>query len=251
MTWTNIAGSVSLLGVAKVLSLQASELPASWSSDSTAGPCMAASFGTFAAGHCPLPPAVQQADNEKFARCLKVPISRVGMLTGSDEPGEPFTYSSSTFTGSGGSDTNPVAMAPSAQSYLSIEKSTPEERFDLAAFSAASFLGCYTILQKGATWALLKSLAVAGHLSLSSAPLHKLPISKIAGVTAVAYQDQLNFHSARFTGSIIYSMVILGAGPIEEVLDLQGSSAYPFPARLESKIVTDVERHLAGYAGRD
>ena len=81
----------------------------------------------------------QQATDDRFARCLGVPVSQVAMLAGNDEPGEPFSYSSSTYTAPGGSEAKINDSPPTAQSLLTIEKSAPVQKADLAAFSRASF----------------------------------------------------------------------------------------------------------------
>ena len=97
------ASTVALVATGKELVLQLSDLPRGWTSDGSAGPCMRGG-GTSdpSAPDCGSTPMLrQQASDDKFAKCLGLPVSHVSMLTWEDEPGEPFTYVSSTFTAPG------------------------------------------------------------------------------------------------------------------------------------------------------
>ena len=155
-----LAGSAqSPAAIARTLVLNASDVPAGWKSDGTEGRCIASGPGSDpGAPYCGSPPLPgEEATDARFARCVGVPLSHVSMWTGVDEPREPFTYSSSTYTARGGSRTNPTEEAPTALSNLTIESSTTSQRSDLEAFAKPSFPSCFKIEENGAVFQFVRS----------------------------------------------------------------------------------------------
>ncbi|HUC15267.1 MAG TPA: hypothetical protein VMS00_12510, partial [Acidimicrobiales bacterium] len=113
--------TTSPLIVAKQLALSGTDLPPGWTSDGQAGQCMAGKGSNPAAPYCgnaPLPG--WHATDEKFAACVGVPVSQIPLVAGEDEPGEPFTYSSSSYTAPARLGANPDFQS-SVQSALMIE----------------------------------------------------------------------------------------------------------------------------------
>lgn len=128
-TSTGPPGSANLRSVALVVSLSARDFPKGWRSNGDAGLCIASGPGskpgTPYCGNAPLPGMDQQSNDDTFAQCIGLPVSRVSMFTGNDEPGEPFTYSSSMFSPPGNtSGGSPDDEGVSAQSILTVEKSS-------------------------------------------------------------------------------------------------------------------------------
>ena len=103
-----------------------------------------------------------------------VPVAHVSMWTGLDEPGEPFTYSSSTYTAPGGSRINPTEEAATAVSNLTIESSTASQRSDLEAFVKPSFPACFKIEENGVTFQFIQSYAHLAHLKLSFGSVERI-----------------------------------------------------------------------------
>jgi len=168
------------------------------------------------------------------------------MLTGWDEPGEPFTYASSIYTAPGRGDT--TGLAPQALSYVTVERSSAWESADLTALSNRDVPTCFRIEQASPTWTIVKGVGSASHGSLSWTAFHQEPVKVVAGVNAVSYDSQFGIRTAKLTVYLTYSLVIMGAGPLEEGLVLQGSSEYPFPRVLATKIAGELEQPLAKLA---
>ena len=245
-----INGTKTAETIAKGLVLSAGDVPAGWTSDDSAGPCIASgpgsAPGTPYCGNPPLPG--EQATDERFARCVGVPISHVSMWTGVDEPGEPFTYSSSTYTAPGGSRTNPTDQAPTALSNLTIEGSAAFQRSDLEAFTKRSFPACFKIEENGVVFKFIRAYASSAHLKLSFEPLQRVTSPSVPGVNVVEYVQTLTFTSHAFSGASTYWMVLMGATNIEEYLELGGSSAYPLRAPIAEGIIGRLEARLAKFA---
>jgi len=250
-TATQLArGSVvhNSLAIATALSLSSKDLPAGWTSDGQGGRCIAGKASNPAAPYCGTTPLPGQMASEKaFARCVGVPIAHISMLIGQDELGEPFTYSSSTYTAPGGPGANPDLL-PQAQTYLSIEPSVAAQTTDLKAFSKAGFPRCFEIEESGPLFAVIKGFAHAldGHFSVG--PLKHVPIPSTSDVNSVGYYVVMDLRARSFSGSETLQMAIMGAGHIEEVLILQSWSNSPLPAKVSANIVIDLETGLTRFA---
>lgn len=168
------------------------------------------------------------------------------MLTGWDEPGEPFTYASSIYTAPGQGSTS--GLAPQAQSYVTMDGSSAWQRSDLAALARSDVAACFKIEQASPTWGLVKAIGSAAHGSLSWTPFRRMPAAVIVGVSAVAYQTAFGISTAKLTAYLSYSFVIMGAGRVEEALVFQGSSEYPVSGVLVRKISTELEQRLVNSA---
>ncbi len=142
--WLSLAGPVfaanttasptNLLAEAKSLAISAGDVPAGWTSDDQAGQCIAGADSDPSKPYCgntPIPS--EQAGDDRFAKCLGVPVSHISMITGADEPGEPLSYASSTYTAPGGPNANPDFL-PQVGSYVTIEPSRAAQVADLRAF---------------------------------------------------------------------------------------------------------------------
>lgn len=235
--------------IARVLVLNAGDVAAGWKSDGTEGQCIASGPGSDpGAPYCGSPPLLgEEATGARFAWCVGVPLSHVSMWTGVDEPGEPFTFSSSMYTAPDGSRTNPTEEAPTALSNLTIESSVASQRSDLEAFAKPVFPSCFKIEENGAVFQFVQSYAHLAHLKLSFGQLERVAAQPAPGVSLVEYQQVLSFTGPKLRGSDTYWMVLMGAANIEEYLELGGSSADPLPAPVAERIIGRVELRLANF----
>ena len=233
--------------VAKALVLNGTDLPSAWSSDHQQGECIDSTgntqVGAISCANQSFPG--QQATDDRFARCLGVPVSQVAMLSGNDEPGEPFSYSSSTYTAPGGSEAKINDSPPTAQSLLTIEKSASVQKADLAAFSRASFQACWKVEESGGGLAIVNLLSATFHAAVSVSFSRAQGLPAVAGVRVVGYQVNVAFKSAKASGIFQGLQVIIGDGQIEEVAELGGSGAYPFAPALADQVVLRFEKRLA------
>ena len=244
------AGSVvhNPLAIATALSLGRKDLPAGWTSDGQAARCIAGKGSNPAVPYCGATPIPgEQASDQAFARCVGVPLAQASMLVGQDEPGEPFTYSSSTFTAPGSPSANPDLL-PQAQTYLSIERSSAVESSDLKAFSKAGFPTCFKIAETGPLFDIIKGFAHALHGQFSVGPLLRVAIPSTIGVSSIGYYVVMKLRANTFAGSQTLCLVVMGASYIEEVLVLHSLSNSPLPVRVRGNIVTNLELGLARFA---
>ncbi len=238
--------STTPIAVARTLSLRASDLPAGWISDGNAGKCIAGASSDANVSDCRnTEPASEQATDRKFAKCVGIPVSHISMIVGEDEQGEPFTYASSSFTAPGAPGSDPELL-PRAQTYLTVEKSKVVQASDLAAFSKATFPDCFKIEESG-LFGGIGTLAEAEGGSFTIGPFHRVSTPLTRGVSAVGYETVLTISGRKFRGSDELSMIILGAAQIEEVLNLQSWSSFPFPTTSAEDVVSRLERRLNAF----
>ena len=236
----------ALLATAKELVLRLSDLSRGWTSDGMAGPCMqGGSSGPSApdCGNTPMPR--QQAAADKFAKCLGLPVSHVSMLTWDDEPGEPVTYVSSTFTAPGYS---PLYQTPTLASAVTIEPSIALQQRDIAAFSQPSFPRCFKTLEAWQMWAIAEQLGPTKHVSVAFGPMHRVPGKPAKGVAAIGYAVSFHLKSPKRNVSALFAWVILGAGRAEEVLKIISTSATPMPAAAVAMALGHLEDRIIAYA---
>lgn len=239
--------TTSPLIVAKQLALSSTDLPRGWASDDQAGRCMVGKGYNPAAPYCgnaPLPS--WQTGFEKFAACVGVPVSQIPLVAGWDEPGEPFTYSSSGYTAPGPPGANPDFQSH-LQSALMIEMSASEQEKDLAAFSKPSFPVCFKILESGPMFALIREFIVAEHGTFSFGGMHRVAEPARAGVTTMGYEATMNLRSPRLSISETSTWVLFGAGRVEEVLELGSTSRARLPAAVADTALAHLEKRLAAY----
>ena len=96
-------------------------------------------------------------------------------------------------------------------------------------------------------FALTRSFAAQHYSSVSIGMLKRAKVESTVGVNAVSYRGVTTFNSAKTTIVETLVIVLLGAGNIEEALDLQGSYGDPFPASLAYKIVARLEHRLVAF----
>ncbi len=241
---------------AEALVLRATDLPARWAPSGQAGPCVnggpAPNPKEPYCGNTPLP--AQRATDSKFAKCLGVPVARLSLLTGVDEPGEPFTYSSATYTAPTPKAWQVPAMfraapgdaLPQAQSLLMAEPSETVQRSDLQAFSNADFPGCYKIELAGPTYALVKLFLTHEGYEAAFTPLERVPVAASGKVATVRYDFQLLLKSPKKQQfSLHFRLVVMGANGVEEVLRFTSSSFVAVPAGVVDNAVSHLEGRLA------
>ncbi len=241
-------GTPALLATGKELVLRSSDLPRGWTSDDDAGECMDGSGPSSSAAGCSTTGVPrQQASDDKFAQCLGLPVSHVSMLTWKDEPGEPFTYLSPTFTAPGYSG---LYQVPTLASAVTIEPSAAVQGRDLAAFSQPSFPRCFKVQEAWQMLAIAEQLGSARHVSMAFGPVHRVPEEAATGVTAVGYTVSFTLRSPQHNVSALFAWVILGAGRAEEVLKATSASAAPMPAAAVVMALGHLEGRLAACAAR-
>ncbi|HUC12919.1 MAG TPA: hypothetical protein VMS00_00570 [Acidimicrobiales bacterium] len=259
MLWISLAGPAlgttaaasptNPLAVAKSLAISAGDVPSGWTSDDQAGQCIAGAGSDPSKPYCgntPLPS--EQAADDHFAKCLGVPVSHISMLTGADEPGEPFSYASSTYTAPGGPKANPDYL-PQVGSFVTVEPSRAAQVADLRAFSTTSFPRCFEIEEHGPLEAVIADFAALIHGKLSFGTVHDIAVASRPGVSAVGYAFPMTLSSPKLSGTITYSLVILGAGHIESVIHLQSWSSTPFPPKVAVAVTLRIEGKLGAFGG--
>jgi len=239
------AGIPVLLATGKELVLRLSDLPRGWTSDGSAGPCMQGGGSDSSAPDCGNTPMLrQQASDDKFTHCLGLPVSHVSMLTWQDEPGEPFTYVSSTFTAPGYSS---LYQTPTLASAVTIEPSVALQERDLAAFSRPSFPKCFKIQEVWQMWAIAEQLGPTKHLSMAFGPMCRIPEKVAKGVTAISYAVSFTLKSPKRDLSALFAWVIFGAGHVEEVLKATSTLVTPMPAAAVTTAFGHLEDRLLAY----
>jgi hypothetical protein len=195
----------------------------------------------------------QQATDNAFAKCVGVPVARLSLLTGVDEPGEPFTYSSPTYTAATPKAwqvpatfrSAPGDALPQAQSLLMAEPSVTVQRSDLQAFSKADFPGCYKIELAGPTYAFVKLLLAHEGYEAAFTPLERVRVAAPGKVTAVRYDFQLVLESPKKQQfSLDFQLAVMGANGVEEMLRFRSSSFVAVPAGVVDKAVSHPEGRL-------
>jgi hypothetical protein len=241
--------------VADAVSITGHDFPQQWTSNDEAGPCIAGKDdGTPGKPYCGNPPFPGIArEDETFARCIGVPISHVSMLTGTDELGEPYTYSSSTYTApsTAAPDTLSSDDAPEAQSFFTLEPSASRQASDLAAFAKPSLIPCLeTWEQTSPVMAFVQGLASAAgaRMTFSAPVIRRISIPSTSGVHVIAFAETLIFRTPTIQESLLSEEIIMGAGRVESVLNLSGSATTPFPAALARTLVARQEQRVAAVA---
>lgn len=226
------------------LSLRSSDLPVGWTSDGLAGECIGGKGSRPNLPFCGATPLPGEQQNDKnFAHCLGLPLSHISMLAGEDELGEPFTYSSSTFTAPRGPGENPNLL-PTAQSYLTMEPSVASESKDLKAFSSRLLPKCFSIEYNGPLLSVMKTFVKAsqGHLSIGT--LRSMSVPLRSDVHSVGYYLIIKLKTQMFIGSETLRMVIMGACKIEEVLILQTWTGDSLSTNKQAIIIKRLEARL-------
>ncbi len=242
-------GAMSPLIVAEQLALSGADLPRGWTSDGQAGQCMAGKGSNPAAPYCGNAPLLGwQTSDEKFAACVGVPVSQVPLVAGWDEPGEPFTYSSSGYTAPGAPGANPDFQAH-VQSALMIEMSATEQENDLAAFSKPSFPACFKVLVSGTLFAFLRQFIVAAHGTFSFGGMRRVAEPAAAGVTTMGYEATMTLRSPKLSLSETSTWVLFGAGRVEEVLELGSTSRSRLPTAVADTALAHLEKRLVAFVG--
>jgi hypothetical protein len=249
--------SVSPRSVAVAVSLSRGDVPRTWTSNGEAGLCIAGKGagvpGTPYCGNAPFP-GTSQLD-ETLARCVGVPVSQLSMLTGTDELGEPFTYTSSTFTAPSTSapDTVTSDNAPEAVSFFTLEPSVSHQTSDLAAFAKPSFIPCMEAWAKTIpAMTLVQGIASAAGIRMTvSAPVgHRIRVRSAPGVHVVAFEETEVLRTSTVRVTTQAEGVIMGAGRVEVVLNLSGTASDPFPPALAQMLITREEQRVARAAAR-
>ena len=236
--------------IARALAINVGDVAAGWKSDGTEGQCIASGPGSDpGAPYCGSPPLLgEEATGARFAWCVGVPLSHVSMWTGVDEPGEPFTFSSSMYTAPDGSRTNPTEEAPTALSNLTIDTGS-FQRSDLEAFVKPVFPSCFKIEENGENFEFVQSYADLAHLKLSFGQLERVAAQPAPGVSLVEYQQVLSFTGPKLRGLVKHPIRwSLWKPPISrKTQELGGSSADPLPAPVAERIIGCVELRLANF----
>jgi len=220
--------------IAADVNLTSTDVPSGWRSNGEGGPCVASGLGSNPSapycGNGPLPGSNQQQNDETFARCLGLPVAQVSMFTGNDEPGEPPTYSSSTFSPSSGLSTSTTVDPPSAQMYVTVEPSAAIMRTDLDAVARPEFITC-TQQWLHNSYALKMAQAIGSpagqggiHEAFSLAPA---TVATVRGISATAYRMTINTSVGGHSFEVDAESVVLGAGRVEAMLTLQSPAKYP------------------------
>jgi hypothetical protein len=243
------------LAVASSVSLTRGDLPQGWTSNDQGGRCIAGNDGNPNATTCPDQdsfPGAARLD-ATLARCLGLPVSQLSMVTGEDEPGEPFTYSSSNFSSPASTTPGSVSTdeAAQAQSYVTVEPSASRQTSDLAALTRHTFITCQTAYFKQSVAAESAQTSPAGstfkisHFVIRKMSVPTLPGVQIAAVTLTASFGFLTTHEM-----VQANEIVMGAGRIELALTLEATSKVPFPALLAKTLISREEHRLAKVAAR-
>jgi hypothetical protein len=199
------------LEVAKVVSLTRTDLPAGWEATDPARRCITASTPRSPGPGCG---DDQHTEDVTTAACVGVPVARLGFVLGNDEPGEPFTYSSASFsdTAATSSDGGP----PTAQTTFMVAPSAATARADMAALQRPSLADCMRALETkemGGPWpgATVTVTPLAGG---ATAP----------GVSLAAVRLRLAGTVDKHTFSETGDAYILASGRYEMTLEIEGAT---------------------------
>jgi hypothetical protein len=215
-------------------------------SDHQGGTCIVGSEGNPSQPYCgnpPLPGSKQQATDDAYAHCLDLPVARISMLAGNDEPGEPPTFASSTYSPSG--RTEDASSDPSAQMYVTVETSANDERADLVAVSRPSAFSCTEQwFRSGFVLKFLGALAgdfKAGKLK-TEIKISPASVSVIPGVLATAFSAQVSIQLGGLMQTFNAESVLFGSGRIEALLTL--GNVQGFPTGAAQRLIGVVEKNL-------
>ncbi len=237
--------------IVAAVNLRQSDVPAQWRSDHGGGQCIASGPGSNPqapyCGNGPLPGLDQQANDNTYAHCLGVPVSQVSMLTGNDEPGEPPTYSSSTYTAPGDQDSI-TSEPPSALMDVTVEQSATATDSDINAVASSNFITCTTTwFRHNPDLNVVKGIAgAAGEGLQTTVSIHRAFVTTVPGVRAVAYHLDLHVSIGGKSTTTTAESIALGSGRIEAVLTLQSPQSYPSGAG--STLISRVEGRMARQA---
>jgi hypothetical protein len=234
--------------VASAVEFGVADVPSGWMSDRQAGSCIVGAGGNPSQPYCgnpPLPGSNQQATDDAYAHCLGLPVDRISMFTGNDEPGEPPTFASSTYSPPGSSTDQNGSGGPEAQMYVTVERSANDERADLAAVSRPSASGCterwfrngFILKFLGALTGDFKEGQLKTDITITPAT-----VSTIPGVRATAFSAHVSFQLKGLMESFNEESVLLGSGRIEVILELGDIQA--FPTGTAPRLIGVVERKM-------
>lgn len=214
--------SVKPLTLASEVSLTLSELPAGWSK---------AAFVAKAAVPSPFANVHSKASQD-LAACLGLPLSHIGIITGSAEPSGPQVWPSDIFVMNSG-------MHPSAISVTSLVKTPAAEQGDLA-----------RLLEPGTSHCLDNYYAsnfVGEHIT--SAPVvNRFNVPQHAGEQVIGLDVHIGITQSGRASVYDYDVVIIGAGRLEIALGAQQDNE-PFPASTLDPAVQTIETRAAVAAG--
>ena len=214
-------GSANPLTVAAQVNLTRSELPAGWSRVVLSGKSVAPS--TFADVH--------STSNQVLASCLKLPLSHVGIMTGSTEPGGPKVFPSGIYVMKSG-------LHPSAISVASLVGSAAIERSDLSA-----------LLQPGTARCLddyYASSFASEHET--SALVNRFSVPQHAGEQVIGLDVHIGITQNGRPSVYDWDVVVIGAGRLEIDLGAQQDNE-PFPGSALDGAVRSIETRAAVAAG--
>ena len=221
-TLTGPSTTVKPLTVAADVSLSLGDLPKSWSK---------AVF----VGKAPVPSPfanVHSLASKRLASCLTLPLSHVGIITGSAEPGGPQVWPSDIFVMNSG-------LRPSAISVTSLVSTASVERADLAKMLQIGTSHCLD--------AYYLSNFVGEHIT--SAPVvNRFNVPQHAGEEVVGLDVHIGITQSGHASVYDYDVVIIGAGRIEIALGAQQDNE-PFPNATLDPAVQTIETHAAVAAG--
>ena len=214
--------SVKPLTAVSQVSLTLSELPAGWSK---------AVFVAKAAVPSPFANLHLKASQD-LAACLGLPLSRIGIITGSAEPKGPQVWPSDIFVMNSG-------LHPSAISVTSLVGAATTEQSDLA-----------HLLEPGTSHCLDNYYAsnfVGEHVT--SAPVvNRFNVPQHAGEEVIGLDVHIGITQSGRPSVYDYDVVIIGAGRLEIALGAQQDNE-PFPASTLDPALQTIETRAAVAAG--
>jgi hypothetical protein len=221
-TLTGPPASAKSLTVAEQVNLSLADLPAGWSK-------------VVFVGKAPVPSAfadVHSSLDQNLASCLRLPLTHVGIITGSGEPGGPRVWPSDIY------DSNST-LHPSAISVASLVSSATVEQSDLA-----------ILLQPGTSYCLDRYYASSfASEHVTSAPLvNRFNVVQHAGEEVIGLYVHIGITQNGRPSVYDYDVVVIGAGRLEIALGAQ-QSGEPFPSSTLDRAVQAIEARAAVAAG--
>ena len=163
-----------------------------------------------------------------LAGCLGLPVSHVGIVSGTTEPGGPQVASSGWFA-------SPIGSASAFESYVVLTRAVTTEQSDVAALTARPGSSC----MQG--W--FASLDQSGDQIVGVPIVSAVPIAVMSGERAVGFSAAV---VTRINGAEVQvneELVVLGAGRVEVGL-VSESKAALMPSSVESSQLNGLEHRL-------
>jgi hypothetical protein len=178
-------------------------------------------------GNAPWPRVATAGADSSLARCLGLPVSDIGALVGTSQPGGPTVYPSGWIT----------QASPNAgfESSVELNRSSSTEQSDVAALGGSGAASC---LQG---W--FASLDVSDDAIVGVPTVKAIDVSRGAGESAAGFSVSVSARSGGTLKEVDEQLVVLGAGRVEVGL-VSESTGVPVSPTLEAAELTGLEGRL-------